>query len=51
LPQGLGLDFEEKSVGVNVNILTPASHRNKIAGIPNNRRVLCQLEKAPSWRR
>ena len=27
LPQGFGLDFEGKPVGVNVNILTPAGHR------------------------
>ena len=47
LPQGFGLDFEGKSVGVNVNILTPASHRDRIAGTPHHRRVPCRLEKAP----
>ena len=47
LPQGFGLDFEGKSVGVNVNILTPASNRDRIAGTPHHRRVPCRLEKAP----
>jgi anaerobic selenocysteine-containing dehydrogenase len=49
LPQGFGLDFEGKSVGVNVNILTPAGHRDRIAGTPHHRRVPCRLEKAPSY--
>ena len=48
LPQGFGLDFEGKSVGVNVNLLTPASHRDRIAGTPYHRRVPCRLEKVPS---
>jgi anaerobic selenocysteine-containing dehydrogenase len=48
LPQGFGLDFEGKSVGVNVNLLTSASHRDRIAGTPHHRRVPCRLEKAPS---
>ena len=46
LPQGFGLDFEGKSVGVNVNLLTPAGHRDRIAGTPYHRRVPCRLEKA-----
>ena len=48
LPQGFGLDFEGESVGVNVNLLTPASHRDRIAGTPYHRRVPCRLEKVPS---
>jgi anaerobic selenocysteine-containing dehydrogenase len=48
LPQGFGLDFEGKSVGVNVNLLTAAGHRDRIAGTPYHRRVPCRLEKAPS---
>jgi anaerobic selenocysteine-containing dehydrogenase len=47
LPQGFGLDFEGKSVGVNVNQLTPAGHRDRIAGTPYHRRVPCRLEKSP----
>ena len=45
LPQGFGLDFEGKSVGVNVNLLTAAGHRDRIAGTPYHRRVPCRLEK------
>jgi len=46
LPQGFGLDFEGKSIGVNVNLLTAAGHRDRIAGTPYHRRVPCRLEKA-----
>ena len=45
LPQGFGLDFEGKSIGVNVNLLTPAGHRDQLAGTPHHRRVPCRLEK------
>jgi anaerobic selenocysteine-containing dehydrogenase len=45
LPQGFGLDFEGNSVGVNVNLLTAAGHRDRIAGTPYHRRVPCRLEK------
>jgi anaerobic selenocysteine-containing dehydrogenase len=48
LPHGFGLDFEDESIGVNVNLLTPAGHRDKIAGTPHHRRVPCRLEKTPS---
>jgi anaerobic selenocysteine-containing dehydrogenase len=48
LPQGFGLDFDDKSVGVNVNLLTPASHRDRLAGTPLHRRVPCRLEKTSS---
>ena len=47
LPQGFGLVFEGESVGVNVNQLTSAAHRDDIAGTPHHRRVPCRLEKAP----
>ena len=48
LPQGFGLVFEGESVGVNVNQLTSAAHRDHIAGTPHHRRVPCRLEKALS---
>jgi anaerobic selenocysteine-containing dehydrogenase len=48
LPQGFGLDFEGQSVGVNVNRLTPAGHRDRIAATPYHRRVPCRLEKLSS---
>ena len=51
LPHGFGLDFEGDSTGVNVNLLTPADHWDKIAGTPHHRRVPCRLVKTPSkWK-
>lgn len=46
LPQGFGLNFDGRSVGVNVNLLTHASHRDPITAVPCHRRVPCRLEKA-----
>lgn len=46
IPQGFGLDFgDEKKVGVNVNELTDAGHRDRLAATPYHRRVPCRLEK------
>jgi anaerobic selenocysteine-containing dehydrogenase len=46
IPQGFGLDFGDgKKVGVNVNALTDAGHRDRLAGTPHHRRVPCRLEK------
>lgn len=45
MPQGFGLDFNGQSVGVNVNLLTHAAHRDPIAATPYHRRVPCRLEK------
>ena len=45
LPQGFGLNFNGRSVGVNVNRLTHASHRDPITAVPCHRRVPCRLEK------
>ena len=45
LPQGFGLDFGEQSVGVNVNLLTHAAHRDPIAATPYHRRIPCRLQK------
>jgi len=45
LPQGFGLDFDGGSVGVNVNLLTPAGNRDRIAATPYHRRVPCRLQK------
>ena len=46
VPQGFGLDFGDgKKVGVNVNALTDAGHRDRLAGTPHHRRVPCRLEK------
>ena len=46
LPQGFGLNFKGRSFGVNVNLLTPASHRDPISAVPCHRRVPCRLEKS-----
>ena len=45
MPQGFGLDFGREKVGVNVSDLTDAKHRDRLAGTPYHRRVLCRLEK------
>ena len=45
MPQGFGLDFGDEKVGVNVNELTDAKHRDRLAGTPYHRRVPCRLEK------
>ncbi|MCP4577393.1 MAG: molybdopterin-dependent oxidoreductase [Deltaproteobacteria bacterium] len=45
MPQGFGLDFGREKVGVNVNDLTDAKHRDRLAGTPYHRRVPCRLER------
>lgn len=45
LPQGFGLDFGGQRVGVNVNHVTDARHRDRLAATPLHRRVPCRLEK------
>jgi len=45
MPQGFGLDFGDEKVGVNVNDLTDAGHRDRLAGTPYHRRVPCRLER------
>ncbi len=44
MPQGFGLDFEGKTYGVNVNLLTKNTHRDRIAGTPCHRYVPCKVE-------
>ncbi len=45
LPHGFGLDYDGRTVGVNVNALTRADHRDPVSAIPLHRRVTCRLEK------
>jgi anaerobic selenocysteine-containing dehydrogenase len=45
LPQGFGLDYAGEVVGVNVNWLTAAEHRDPIAGTPHHRRIPCRVSK------
>ena len=45
MPQGFGLDFGDEKVGINVNELTDAGHRDRLAATPCHRRVPCRLEK------
>ena len=44
MPQGFGLNFGDEKVGVNVNALTEARHRDRLAATPHHRRVPCRLE-------
>ena len=46
LPQGFGLTFDGRTVGVNVNQLTHADHRDPISAVPCHRWVPCRLEKS-----
>ena len=45
IPHGFGLDFNGKTYGVNVNLLTKNTHRDKIAGTPYHRYIPCRVEK------
>jgi anaerobic selenocysteine-containing dehydrogenase len=44
IPQGFGLTFEGETYGVNVNLLTKNTHRDRIAGTPHHRYVPCRVE-------
>ena len=44
MPHGFGLDFEGATYGVNVNLLTKSTHRDRIAGTPHHRYVPCRVE-------
>ena len=44
MPHGFGLDFEGATYGVNVNLLTKNTHRDRIAGTPHHRYVPCRVE-------
>ena len=46
LPHGFGLNYEGKEQGVNVNLLTKNTHRDRIAGTPLHRYVPCRVESA-----
>ena len=45
MPHGFGLTYQGSAVGANVNRLTSAGHRDRIAATPLHRRVPCRLEK------
>jgi anaerobic selenocysteine-containing dehydrogenase len=44
LPHGFGLNYEGREHGVNVNLLTKNTHRDRIAGTPLHRYVPCRVE-------
>jgi anaerobic selenocysteine-containing dehydrogenase len=46
LPHGFGLNYEGKDQGVNVNLLTKNTHRDRIAATPLHRYVPCRIEAA-----
>ncbi len=45
LPHGFGLVFQNESRGINVNRLTAADHRDRLAATPLHRYVPCRVEK------
>jgi anaerobic selenocysteine-containing dehydrogenase len=46
IPHGFGLQFPGGGVGLNVNRLTSAGHRDQLAGTPLHRYVPCRVEAA-----
>jgi anaerobic selenocysteine-containing dehydrogenase len=44
MPHGFGLVFEGETYGVNVNLLTKNTHRDRIAGTPYHRFIPCRVE-------
>ncbi len=44
IPHGFGLVLEGGTYGVNVNLLTGSTHRDRIAGTPYHRYVPCRVE-------
>jgi anaerobic selenocysteine-containing dehydrogenase len=44
IPQGFGLIFEGDTYGVNVNLLTKNTHRDRIAGTPHHRYIPCRVD-------
>ncbi len=45
IPHGFGLDYCGHADGVNVNMLTPAGHRDRLAGTPLHRYVPCRVRR------
>ena len=46
MPHGFGLEYQGGVYGVNVNRLTSAGHRDRLAGTPLHRYVPCRVEAA-----
>jgi anaerobic selenocysteine-containing dehydrogenase len=46
MPHGFGLEYNENVYGANVNHLTKATHRDKLAGTPIHRYVRCRVAAA-----
>jgi len=46
VPHGFGMDYDGKTIGVNVNRLTRNHHRDRIAATPLHRYVQCRVEAA-----
>ena len=45
IPHGFGLEYAGAVHGVNVNRLTSATHRDRLAGTPLHRHVPCRVER------
>jgi len=44
IPHGFGLNYEGKPYGINVNLLTKNTHRDRVAATPLHRYVPCRVE-------
>lgn len=44
VPHGFGLDYDHQTVGVNINALTSALHRDPFTATPLHRNVPCRIE-------
>ncbi|MBW1705638.1 MAG: hypothetical protein JRJ86_10800, partial [Deltaproteobacteria bacterium] len=44
VPHGFGMVYEGETYGVNVNLLTKNTHRDRLAGTPLHRYVPCRVD-------
>ena len=46
IPHGFGKVYEGEAYGINVNVLTKNTHRDRLAATPLHRYVPCRIEAA-----
>jgi anaerobic selenocysteine-containing dehydrogenase len=46
IPHGFGLEYDDRTYGVNVNLLTKNTHRDRLFATPLHKYVPCKVEKA-----
>jgi len=44
IPHGFGLEYQGKTYGVNANMLSSSSNRDRFAGTPYHRYILCRVD-------